>query len=658
MTDHELAREADALRRAAEDHYRAGRIGDAEASIRAFLRLYPRDVTMMMNLGAMLRAQRRPIEALEVLDAALQFQPENGAIMINRTNALVELQRWAQALDSATRAIALLPQDAFAHTAQGNALAGLDRHADAAESFRRALQFKPGYPMARFNLASSLASIGDSASAVEVYEEAIRLEPQSAETHADFGHLLSRLGRWAEAAEHFDLAFEIEPKLPMLAGTRLHARMKICDWRDFDRNLIDLAERIDAGEQASLPFPLAAAPLSARRQRQCATLYSQRTFAARPPRNPSPGPRLRVGYFSADFHEHATAYLFAEVLELHARDAFEITAFSFGPSVQSPMRRRLQAACEHFLDVAPLNPAAITDLAVKRGIDIAVDMKGFTADARPKIFAGRAAPIQVSFLGYPMTTGAPFMDYLIADRTLIADEDRENYSEKIAWLPGCYQPNDRQRAISETATSRADHGLPPEGFVFASFNGAYKMTPEVFGIWMDLLRAVPGSVLWLLKDNPVAPENLRRAASAAGVEHQRLIFAPTIDLAKHLERIGHADLFLDSFPYTAHTTASDAVWAGLPLLTRRGETFASRVAASVLTTAGLSDLIVADAESYRAAALALATDHDRLAAVRARVAQARQSLLFDTPTYVRHLEDLYRRMQARRLEGLPPDHLI
>jgi predicted O-linked N-acetylglucosamine transferase (SPINDLY family) len=658
LTSETSRQAAAALRQAGGQHYQAGRLAEAEASTREALRLAPDDVSAMANLGAILRAQRRTIEALEVLEAALRLAPDNGPVLINRTNVLNELQRWDVALECADRAIAAAPTNPFGHTARGNALVGLGRPDEAVESFRESLRLRPDNATARFNLATALIEASRPEQALEVYDAAILATPQAGEAHAERGHLLARLRRWAEAAESFDRAFERDPTLPNLAGSRLHARMRICDWRDFDRTVADLGERIDAGQRAALPFSTVAIPLSARRQLRCATTYSQHALATLPPRTPPrPGPRLRIGYFSADFHDHATGYLIAEMLELHDRQAFEVTAFSFGPSTPSPMRLRLQGACEHFVDVAALNAAAITDLAVRREIDIAVDLKGFTTDSRPKIFAGRAAPIQVSFLGYPMTTGAPFMDYLIADRILIGEEDRENYSEKFAWLPGCYQPNDRQRATASEVSTRADHGLPQDAFVFASFNGAFKTTPETFELWMEILKAVSGSVLWLLQDNPVAPENLRAAAAASGVDPQRLVFAPSVQLARHLERIAHADLFLDSFPCTAHTTASDAVWAGLPLLTRKGETFASRVAASVLTAAGLPDLIVDDAASYRATALALAQDPDRLRALRSRVAAARTSSLFDTPAYVQGLEDLFRRMHARRLAGLAPDHL-
>ncbi len=450
------------------------------------------------------------------------------------------------------------------------------------------MRIAPNDRAALFNIAVSLRALGDTAGALETYSRMVAADPGFAAGHAGQADVLAQLSRWTEAAAAYERAYAIDPDLPYLAGQRLHARMKTCDWRDFDGLVADLGQRIDAERPAALPFATVAAPLSARQQLRCATTYSNRTFAAspRPPGAP-PGDRIRIGYFSADFHDHATAYLMAEMLELHDRQAFEITAFSFGQPSAAPIRTRLQAACERFYDLRALGAGAIAEAARRLGLDIAVDLKGFTTHSRPEIFAAGAAPIQVSFLGYPMTTGAPFIDYLIADRVLIGPQDRGLYSEKVAWLPGCYQPNDRKRAVSQVKTARADHGLAPDAFVFASFNGSYKITPETFGIWMDLLRTTPEAVLWLIHDDATATHNLRRAATAAGIDSDRLVFAPFRPLAEHLERIGHADLLLDTFPCAAHTTASDALWAGLPVLTRKGETFAGRVAASLLAAVGL-----------------------------------------------------------------------
>jgi protein O-GlcNAc transferase len=650
---------AEACIQAGAAHYSAGRLAEAEAAMREAVRLAPHHVEALSNLGAILRARGRARDGLAVLDTALTVAPAAPAVLLNRANILNDLRRWTQALESATRAVAASPDNPAAHNARGNALSGLGARPAAIESYREALRISPVDVAALFNLAKALLELGNAAASLDAYVRAAALTPGFAGAHAGRGHALSQLKRWAEASAAYERAYALDPDLPDLAGQRLHARMKTCDWRDFEGLVGDLAARIEAGKAAATPFSIVAAPLSARQQLLCATTYAAETFAASPRPNPAaPGPRIRVGYFSADFQDHATAYLLAEMLELHDRQAFEITAFSYGPASQSPIRARLQAACERFFDVQRLSAGTVSDMARQLGLDIAVDLKGFTTHSRPEIFAAGAAPIQVSFLGYPMTTGAPFIDYLIADRVLIGPTDRELYSEKVAWLPGCYQPNDRKRSIAPQVTTRADHGLPADAFVFASFNGSYKITPEVFGIWTELLLALPGSVLWLIEDDPSATRNLRAAAAGAAVDPGRLVFAPFRPLATHLERIGHADLFLDSFPCTAHTTASDALWAGLPLLTRKGETFASRVAASLLVAVGLPELAVESVADYKATALALAADPARLQSLRARLTAATtSSALFDTPAYVSGLEDVYRRMHGRQLAGLPPAHL-
>lgn len=648
-----------ALIEAGGKHYAAGRLAEAEAALRAALEMGPRRVDALASLGAILRAQRRPAEALEVFDAALAFAPDAAIVLINRANLLNDLHQWAAALESADRAAASPPPNPLVHNARGNALVGLHRLEEAVASFREALRLNPDAAASRFNMANALVSLGRAEEALADYAAAAATRPDSGRTHADRGHLLAQLQRWGEAAAAYDRAYDLDPDLPYLAGQRLHARMKACDWRGFDAMVADLGRRIDMGQPAARPFTVITAPLSAAQQLKCASVYATRAFPISPrPAGAPAASRIRVGYFSADFHDHATAHLMAEMLELHDRQAFEITAFSFGPASQGSMRARLQAAYERFFDVRAMDAGAIADMARQLGLDIAVDLKGFTTDSRPAIFAAGAAPIQVSFLGYPMTSGAPFIDYLIADRVLIGPGDRELYSEKIAWLPDCYQPNDRMRVQAARATTRADHGLAADAFVFASFNGSYKITLEVFTIWLELLQAVPRAVLWLMQDDPVAAANLREGAVRAGVDPARLVFAPLRPPAEHLERIGHADLFLDSHPCCAHTTASDALWAGLPLLTRRGETFAGRVAASVLAAAGLPELAVDSAADYKAAALALAGDPRRLKAIRERLSQARtSSALFDTPAYVGALEDLYRRMHTQRLAGLPPAHL-
>jgi predicted O-linked N-acetylglucosamine transferase (SPINDLY family) len=368
--------------------------------------------------------------------------------------------------------------------------------------------------------------------------------------------------------------------------------------------------------------------------------------------------RIRIGYFSANYYNHAVAYLIAELFERHDRSRFEILGFSFGPDAKDEMSQRVSVAMDRFLDVRSLSDRSVAQLSREHEVDIAVDLMGFTKDNRFGIFAERAAPIQVNYLGYPGTTGADCMDYLIADRTLIPESSRQHYSEKIVYLPDSYQVNDSKRLISEKTSSRAEEGLPEQGFVFCCFNNNYKIVPGTFDRWMRILGQVEGSVLWLLEDNPWAGGNLRKEATRRGISPERLVFARRLPLAEHLARHRLADLFLDTLPYNAHTTASDALRAGLPVLTCLGEAFASRVAATLLRAVDLPELITTSEAEYEALAVEIALNSERCHAIRERLRQNLPTApLFNTRSYTNHLEAAYGAMYERYQTGLPPEHL-
>jgi predicted O-linked N-acetylglucosamine transferase (SPINDLY family) len=435
--------------------------------------------------------------------------------------------------------------------------------------------------------------------------------------------------------------------------------MQLCDWSNFEPQIAELAAKIQQGRKVTLPFSLLALIDSLTLQRQAAeTWVREKHPPSRPMMPPGKhrrGERIRIGYYSADYHGHATAYLMAELFERHDRERFELLAFSYGSDERDDMRRRLAAAFDQFLDVRTKSDIEVARLSREMGIDIAVDLKGFTQDARSGIFACRAAPIQVNYLGYPGTTGAPYMDYLIADQTLIPQPSRRQYSEAIVSLPHSYQANDRQRRIADKEFVRAELGLPSTGFVFCCFNSHHKITPDTFDGWMRILEQVPGSVLWLLVDNKTAAENLRREARLRNVDARRLIFAARMRLPEHLARHRAADLFIDTLPYNAHTTASDALWAGLPVLTRMGESFAARVAASLLYAIGLPELVTTTQEQYESTAIQLAADPGRLAEIKDRLHRNRSKMpLFDTAQFTRHLEDAYMQMYERYQADLGP----
>ena len=368
--------------------------------------------------------------------------------------------------------------------------------------------------------------------------------------------------------------------------------------------------------------------------------------------------KIRLGYYSADFHNHATAYLMAELFERHDKNQFELFAFSFGPAQNDAMRKRLSAAFDQFIDVRNPSDKAIAQLSRQLEIDIAVDLKGYTQNARSGIFAYRAAPIQASYLGYPGTMGTHTIDYLIADKTLIPQASQPYYAEKIVYLPHSYQVNDRQRAIAAITPTRASLGLPDKGFVFCCFNNNFKILPATFDIWMRILKQIENSVLWLFEDNPSAARNLRHEAQTRGVAADRLIFAPRMPLPEHLARHRAADLFLDTLPYNAHTTASDALWAGLPVLTCMGEAFASRVAASLLNAIDLPELITTTAQAYEALAVSLAMNPARLQHIKYKLAHNQLTTpLFNTAIFTRHLENAYTQMIERYHADVPLDHI-
>lgn len=626
------------------------------------LALKPDHVRAHSNRGNALSELRRHAEALQSFEQALAADPRSPEIHNNCGAALGALGRHAEALRSYERALALKPGYVEAHNNLGVALSELQRHAEALQSFERALALRPGYAEAHNNCGNALVALRRTAEALESYRRALTHRPDYADAHCNLGTAASVLGRHGEALQCYERALRSDPDHDFLYGRWLHARMKLCDWQDIDGAFAELQRRIERGARATPPFAALAMPVPPALQRRAAEIWVSHRHP--PPSGPAATParagrdRIHVGYFSANLHEHAVAQLIAGLIDEHDRSRFRITAFSFGPDTGDAMQRRLAAAFDAFVDVRARTDDETAGLARELQIDIAVDLMGFTQDARVGIFARRAAPIQVNYLGYPGTMGAGYIDYLIADATIIPEPDRPHYAEAIAYLPDCYQPNDPRRRIADATPRREEAELPPSGFVFCCFNHCYKITPEVFDRWMRILLRVDGSVLWLLEDNSLATRNLRAEAARRGVDADRLVFAPLVPAAEHLARHRLADLFLDTSPYNAHTTASDALWAGLPVVTCLGETLAGRVAASLLYAVRLPELVVATPEEYECLAVELATDAGRLAAIRRKLATSVPTApLFDIRTYARHLEAAYAAMVERYLAGLAPEHI-
>jgi predicted O-linked N-acetylglucosamine transferase (SPINDLY family) len=635
-----------------------GRNEEALASLERAIAADPTLASAYVNRGRTLKELGRLEDALASYDRALALQPSLAEAYYGRGNALREHGRLAEALADYDRAVTLRPGYADAHNNRGLALQGLGRVAEALASYDRALAASPRSAMAHSNRGAALARLRRFDEALASFDQALSLEPRHADAQVNRGLVLQDLGRPEEAAASFDQALEIDPRHAYLAGTALLAKLQIAHWEGYESALAALNERIGRGEKATPPFDSVVLDVPPALQRRAAEIWlaGRHGRAAAFPARPR-GERIRIGYFSADYYEHATAYLMAELFEKHDRGRFEVVAFSFGPDKDDAMRRRLARAFERFLDVRERSDEEIARLSRELGIDIAVDLKGFTRDSRAGIFSWRAAPVQVAYLGYPGTTGAPYMDYLVADENVIPPGQRAHYSEKIAFLPGSYQCNDTRRPVAR-AMSRAELGLPEEAFVYCCFNNTFKITPGMFDRWMRILRRVHGSVLWLLEDNRAATRSLRSEAEKRGIAADRLLFAGRLPLAEHLARHRAADLFLDTVPCNAHTTASDALWAGLPLLTCPGDSFASRVATSLLKAANLPELVASTGDEYESLAVDLAEHPERLRALRRRLEEGRASCeLFDPALLARRLETAYERMHERSRAGLPPEDI-
>ncbi len=625
------------------------------------LKLNPNHASSLYNRGNALRDLNRHEEAIDSYDRALKINPNYAEALYNRSNALRDLKRFEQARDSYDRTLKIKPDFAEALSNRGNVLRELRHHEAALDSYNRALKIKPDYVEALNGRGNALRDLKCYEQALESYDRVINIKPDLAEALSNRGHALLDLKRHEEALDSYDRSLKLNPDYEFLLGHRLNTKMKICDWSDVGNQLAQLLEKIEHGEKTSAPFPVLALSSSLALQKKAAEIWVQAKYPFNNalleiPKRPKHD-KIRIGYFSADFRNHPVSFLTAELFETHDRSKFELTAFAFGPDTTDDMRERLTAAFDHFINVQNQSDKDVAMLARSLEIDIAVDLGGFTTDSRTGIFALRAAPLQVSYLGYLGTMGAEYIDYLIADATILPETDQQYYVEKIVYLPS-YQANDTKRRIADKVFTREELGLPQTGFVFCCFNNNYKIMPGTFDCWMRILKQVEGSALWLLADNAAAANNLRKEAASRNVDAERLIFAERMPPPEYLARYRIADLFLDTLPYNAGTTASDALWAGLPVLTCLGEAVAGRVAASLLKAIHLPELIASTPEAYEAVAIELASSPDRLAEIKRKLAENRLTTpLFDTRLFTNHIEAAYTKMYERYQADLAPEHI-
>ena len=585
-------------------------LNDAIASYDQALAIKPDYAIAHYNRANVLKDGERLDEAVASYDKAIAIKPDYADAYYNRANVLSNLNRLDEAIASYDTAIAIKPDYAEAYYNRANVLRDLNRLEEALGSYDKAILFRSDFAEAHNNRGNVLKDLHRLDEALASYDQALAIKPDYAEAYNNRGNAFKDLMRLDEALASYDQALAIKPDYDFLFGVKLLTQMRLCDWTDVHQNIQALEQNILSGNKSSGPFPVLALLDKPHIQLQAARMYANECCPDNPSQTeikpPTPNAKIRIGYYSADFHNHATAFLMAELFEAHDPERFELYGFSFGPDARDEMRLRITDSFDHFYDVNQKSDQEVAQLSRELGIDIAVDLKGYTQDSRTGIFAQRCAPIQVNYLGYPGTMGMPYIDYIIADKTLVPQESQQYYTEKVVYMPNSYQVNDSKRQISDRVFTREELGLPEDGFVFCCFNNNYKILPTTFDIWMRLLEAVEGSVLWLLEDNPTAARNLQKEASARGVDPARLVFAKRMKLAEHLARHRHADLFVDTWPCNAHTTASDALWAGLPVLTYLGESFACRVAGSLLNAIDMPELMARTPEQYEAMALELA----------------------------------------------------
>lgn len=676
--------------------FQSQRLDEAAKLIRQAIELDPNDSSAYSNLGMVLEDLNKLGEALSVFNKAIKINSQDVAAYLNRGNVLQKMGRWPEALENYDTIIKLAPQYADAHNNRGNVLRELKKYNEAIDSFDTAIRLSPHFAQAINGKGIVLNDLGRSeeaiqhhAQAIQIkpdyadafnnrgmafmklrlndlakkdFDHAIKLNPLLAQAYANRGGLAQAEDRHEIAAIEFEKTLSTDPSMKKIIGLLIHSKMHRCHWNEFEKSRQDFLGLIDREECITNPFTSLTLTDSLRLQKKSAEYEVRHVIPERnilgPLRPYENHQKIKLGFFSADLREHAVTYLTAELFEKFDKNIFEIFAFSVDMPHQDSMKQRISSACDHFIEVGKETDQAVAAIARKMEIDIAIDLGGFTKDNRLGIFSYRAAPVQISYIGYLGTTGAPYMDYILADKTLIPEQSREFYSEKIAYLPS-YQVNDSKRIISDRVFTRKEFGLPETGFVFCCFNNNYKLTPATFDHWMSILKLAQDSSLLLYSSHIEIENNLKNEAAIRGVDPSRIFFCPQLPRAEYLARYRIADLFLDTLPYNAGTTASDALWAGLPVLTLTGESFASRICASILNSIDLPELITETSDEFVKQAVELAHDKEKLNLIKYKISQHRHTTpLFNSELFCKNLEVVLKEMHRRSLAGLSPDHIL
>jgi len=640
---------------------RLGRQEEEYECYRRALAYGPAERQILTNLGAVAADLGRPDEVEQWFSRAVAMYPDVPEVFNLHGAALDKLNRHSEALACYDKALALQPEYAEAWMNRGTTLGALRRYPEALAAYDRVLALNPRLCASWHAKGVLLNNLKDFDGALQCFERALEIDPHYLDALSARGRTLNNAKRFDEAAACFTRLLELAPDYEFARGRLLYAQLFGCDWTRLPQLGKAIRADLAARRRSADPFVYQAFSESPTDLQACAEIYADAVYPALPPLAStarSGADKIRIGYLSGEFRSQATSILMVGLLEAHDKRQFEVFAFDNGWSDGSPIRQRIESAVDQVVDIAHLGDREAAQLIAEKGIDILVNLNGYFGESRQGIFSRRPAPLQVNYLGFPGTIGAPYIDYIIADRCVIPPDERHAYTEKAVYLPHTYQPNDAKRTMAAAVPPRAALGLPDDGFVFCCFNNSYKITPQVFDVWMRLLARVPGSVLWLLEDNRIARDRLQREAEKRGIARERLIFAARATHDEHVARHQAADLFLDTLPYNAHTTASDALWSGLPLLTCTGKTFPGRVGTSLLHAIGLPELVTASLGEYEARALELAGDPALLKTLRARLAANRPSMpLFDTALYARHFEQALQRMWERCRQGMGPEDI-
>jgi protein O-GlcNAc transferase len=637
----------------------AGDLDGASRILEAILGTDPNHFNARYLLGFIALKHGDFAGAEQHIGAALAINPQSLDALYNHGRALERLGRHEQALAAFDALLALNPRVTVAWNYRGIALLALQRHVEALAAFERALEIEPEMAEAWANRGTAETALGRSEDALASFARSLELRPNSPAALVRHAKALVALDRFETAIPEYERVLAGAPDFPFAFGDYVFAKLNCCEWRALEEERAAILAGIAAGERVVQPGVALTITDSAEAQLNCAEIWAKQAVAVA---NPLPRPtdyrhdRIRVAYLSADFRDCAVGSVCVGVFEQHDHDRFETIAIALGPDDASAMRARIRSAFTQFIEADRESDRAVAERLRALEVDIAVDMMGYTRQCRPQILAFRPAPVQADWLGYPGTLAVEHIDYILADRVVVPEEHKRFYSEKVVWLPDSYLPYDSSRRPAATRPTRSEAGLPEVGFVFASFNNACKFAPNTFDIWMRLLGAVDGSVLWL-PGHGAAMANLKREAERRGIASDRLVFASfTGQPEAHLARLGHADLFLDTAPYGAHSSAADALRAGVPVVTMPGGAFQARVAASLLTAAGLGELVAQDWADYESIARDLAQNLDSLAATKQRLACAQQGPPFDTARFARGLERAFQAMIRAHRAGRPAAH--